>query len=120
MEKELLYAVLKSVLEKYERVFLIIDKEKSNLLVDFCNSNALKDSKYRVLILSSEPFPDNCYAQYYPITEEDGDMLYKIYSMYEFSDRFQVLSRETICGDLFDLFDAGILSLEEVFEAFLY
>lgn len=119
MEREILYAVLKSDLEKYERIFLVVSRQKSDLLTDFCNSNALRNSKYRVLILSAGSFPDNCSVECRKITEKDCNMLYTLYSLYEFSDRFRILSKENRYGNILNFYDTSVLDMEAVFEAVL-
>ncbi len=120
VEKEFLYNILKADLEKYERVFLIIDRQESNLLAAFCNSNALRTSKYKVLVLSPGEFPNGCCAEQRQITKEDCNMFYQLYYMYEFSDRFRILSKENSYGSIWNLFDADILDIEDVFEAILF
>lgn len=58
-------------------------------------------------------------AEYRQITEENVQFLLLLYHMYEFSDRFRLISRRERCGNLFQLADTGILDMEEVWEALL-
>ena len=118
-DRETLFAVLQSDLEKYDRVILIHDRQRSGLCPDFCSSRAVKMSPYKILVLSVEERAAEGDLSYRQITEEEADRLYKLYHMYEFSDRFRVLSRETSHGSLFDYVELGILDMEEAFGAFL-
>lgn len=43
----------------------------------------------------------------------------KLYHTYQFSDRFQVISDETMYGTIFNYVDTGILTMEEAFDALL-
>lgn len=119
VKREFLYDVLESDLGEYERIFLIINRQELNLLTYFCNSNALKTSKYKVLILSTDEFPNDCCVKYRQITTEECSMLCQFYNMYEFSDRFRIFSKENNYGSILNFFDMDILDMEDIFEAIL-
>lgn len=54
------------------------------------------------------------------ISTAEADMLCRLYGMYEFSDRFHVLSRGTSFGGLLNYIDTGLLGEEEALKALLY
>lgn len=120
MDKRTLFAALRSDLVRFDRVILIYDRQGTGLCFDFCDSRAVKISQYKILVLSIEEGSSKENLMYRQITEADRDRLYRLYHMYEFSDRFRVLSRERSHGCLFDLLDTKVLNMEEIFEALLY
>lgn len=50
-------------------------------------------------------------------TEEERQYLLKLYFLYEFSDRFQVISDDTPYGNIFNLVKTGLLTAEEAAQA---
>lgn len=117
---EKIACALQSALKKFDRIVLIIDRQNSGLCYEFCNSNAVKKSKYKILVLSTIKYMTGCYLTYYQITKKTCDALYKLYHLYEFSDRFQILSREISYGGLFNFNDVGIIDREDIFTALLH
>jgi len=53
------------------------------------------------------------------LTQDELKKIRDLFYMYEFSDRFRVISREDGYGNIFNLVDNGILTDEEAFEAIL-
>lgn len=53
------------------------------------------------------------------ITEEEVEEICSLYYLYEFSNRFRIVSRENNYGSVFNLVDSGLLTYEEAFEAIL-
>ena len=51
---------LSSSLEKFDRIFAIMDQEEDmgNLAYDFCSSKAMRETTKRILILSDKDIPD--------------------------------------------------------------
>lgn len=133
---------LKSDLEGYDRVYLIREDEASGekLLEDFLGSRALRESKRKVLVMAVAPqerireksgrnMPASAIigvengmegrVECRRITEENARFLLSLYHMYEFSDRFRLISTRERCGSLFQFSETGLLSMEEVWEALL-
>ncbi|HBA50116.1 MAG TPA: hypothetical protein DCZ91_20450 [Lachnospiraceae bacterium] len=133
---------LKSNIEVYDRIFLVREDEQEaeKLLDAFLKSRALRKTKFKVLVLSAMTYKNwgqelmqkmpslaigengigtGGMAEYKQITEENARFLLSLYHMYEFSDRFRLISTREICGSLFQLADTGLLSREEVWEAML-
>lgn len=100
---------LKRLMSQYDRIFLVFDKNLYELLVE------KKDSESKILFL----FPDDSFPEHERHLCEDGKKFQELYFMYEFSDRFQVLSRSEYFGSMLNLVDVGILTYEELVEALL-
>ena len=54
------------------------------------------------------------------ITGKDALNLSRLYRMYEFSDRFFILSPDKTFGGIFNFLETGLLDRGEVFRALLY
>ena len=116
---------LESDLKKFDKIFLVLGEEK--LLDDFwellCDLEVMKEKRQRVLVLASPKrrIGRDTSVMYRQITEGESKQLCSLYSMYEFSDRFQIVSGETrFYGSLFQLVDVGLLSLRESVSALLH
>lgn len=105
MEKTILYASdIEKTLSDYDKIILIMsDDELLGLYGRFLNSEAFRNSQKRLLVLPAERFPE----------------LVSLYSMYEFSDNFQIIGRSRNFGGLYNYVDTEILSEEELFELVL-
>ena len=114
---------LKSDIEEYDRIFLIREDEplKEKLLEAFFASEAVRETKRKILVLSTvgKNYGTGGRAEYRQITEENARSLLSLYHMYEFSDRFRLISTVEVCGSLFHFVEAGLLDTEEVWEAML-
>lgn len=116
---------LESDLKKYDKIFLVLEEQKllDDILRLLCDSGAVKGIKQEILVLASlkRRIGKDTLVMYRQITEDESKQLCRLYSMYEFSDRFQILSSETLLyGSLFQLVDAGLLSLRESVSALLH
>ena len=101
-------------LKRFDRILLITD-------MDIGAFPAVVDAK-NILILSvgavaMESKPQIAYRQ---ITAEQQAELLKTYHMYEFSDRFRVVSRDSRFGSIWNYVDAGILTEQEALEAIVH
>lgn len=114
--KELL-AELEKDLEYYDRIFLITGRhqEYRELFIQFGGSEKRKDGTKKILVLSDENLDGGACYSCRRLSHEDAGQLKKLYFMYEFSDRFQLLSREESFGGILDFADTGILTKEEAF-----
>jgi uncharacterized protein YegL len=123
VDEKLLFQ-LESDIREYDKIFLLMEKGEilDKLAERICNSKIIKDRKKKVLILAlkKKSAEMDTAAVYRQITEIQAKQLYKLYSMYEFSDRFQMISRKVTYGGLLHLVDTGILNLEEATEALLH
>ena len=107
-QKELLEQ-LESDLEMFDLIFLVrTDKERTeDLVTDFCTSKAVRNTDKKLLLLSSSKWRQHLREKsctYRRITEAETRILLKLYSMYEFSDRFRVFPGFAVCGSLFEFF----------------
>ena len=100
-------------LERFDRILLIADMCAGSFPV-------ITDAK-NILVLSVGTIsPDNSLQiAYRQITIEQQAELLKVYHMYEFSDRFRVVSRDSRFGSIWNYVDAGILTEQEALEAFV-
>lgn len=114
---------LENWLDAYDRIFLIpgedgkIEAFASGLL----HAGAGKAGEHKVLVLSAAPIEACAGFTYKQIAGKEQEQLLQLYHMYEFSDRFSVISAESTYGSLFNLVEAGLLAMEEAAEAlFVY
>lgn len=114
---------IKETLEKFDMVLMIKDGSgvSENLTRDICNSQALNETSKRVLILSGVDISDTENHSYYfrRIHRREQEIIEQIYSMYEFSDRFKIISESQQYGSILNYVKSGLLTMEEVFRALL-
>ncbi len=110
---------LQKLLEEYDRIFLI--PEESGLekytVAHMLKIGVRKNKMDGILIFSSkEEYGDLGFA-FKKITREFQNNLYQLYHMYEFSERFQLISKGKNIGGLWNLVDTDLLSWDEMTEA---
>lgn len=117
--------VKESVMKKRSGILMEIEKDLERfdrilLIADMCAGSfpVITDAK-NILVLSVGTIsPDNSLQiAYRQITIEQQAELLKVYHMYEFSDRFRVVSRDSRFGSIWNYVDAGILTEREALEA---
>ncbi len=113
---------IEQAIETYEKIFLFNcrDKQIAKLAEDFCRNISCKNLTRKILVMSNAGFPDEKITDYKQLSEEEYNHLYKLYSMYEFSDRVQIITEESQYGSLQNYVKTGLLTEEEMFEALLY
>lgn len=115
---------LEEDLKEYEKILLVLDAEErvDKLLDMLLNSRSIKAKKQKILVLYSgkQKIGMDTPVVQRMISREEAEALYGLYSMYEFSDRFQIISRTETYGDVFQLVDTGLITLEEAIEALLH
>lgn len=101
-------------LERFDRILLITG-------MDIGAFPAVLDAK-NILILSvgAVSMESNPQIAHRQITAEQQAELLKTYHMYEFSDRFRVVSRDSRFGSIWNYVDAGILTEQEALEAIVH
>lgn len=122
IHKNVLVTKVEKELEYYDKVFLVWqrDEVQKDLFIRFYNSDVLKNTKKKVLFLSTEGLVKEKKYAYRIVTEQEAVLLRDIYYMYEFSDRFLVFSQENeVVGNILNFAETGILTMDEVFEAML-
>ena len=120
---DILIKQLETDIEKYDKIFLIDNAHE--LAVRFCHAKALKDTTDTILILLNNPsmrladmtLNDNIVLRY--VSAEEFFLLDRLYHMYDFSDKFYIISRENMYGNIFNLVDCGLLTDEQAYEAIL-
>lgn len=119
---DVLLAKLEKDLEHYDRIVLITvgNQEYRDLLIQFCNSDMLKNCMKKILVLSDENLAEGKRYSCRKLSCQTIRQLKELYFMYEFSDRFQLLSREESFGGILDFVDAGILTKEEAIRALFH
>lgn len=98
-------------LERYDRILLLTNTWTGPFPTITGAKNIL------VLSVSTISLESNPQITYRQITTQQQAELLKIYRMYEFSDRFRVVSRDSQFGGIWNYVDAGILTEQEAFEA---
>ena len=120
-EKELL-EILENSLGEYDRIILVINDRASgnDLLSRLLGSEAIKKSVKKIMIMSCENREEEGNYTYFQISRQEEKWLNELYRMYEFSDRFQILSYGGNYGNIFNYVETGLMTMEEVFEAVLH
>ena len=114
---------MEEYIEEYDKIILLKENKISNIQLSqaFCCSNILKKIDKKVLLLSvsvlEEPKAESVVVK--QITENECQNIMKLYSIYDFSDRFLILSTDNSYGDLFNFAKTGLITMEEAFQAFL-
>ncbi len=110
-------------LEEYDKVFLALENGKlsEDLTEMLFHWENFGDKRQKILLLSSrkretEPAFGVTYRE---IHEDEARKLRKLYFLYEFSDRFCVISEEKTFGGILHLVEAGLLSMKEVLTVLL-
>lgn len=125
-------AGLERALNKFDRIILIYSKgvNRGEQLIKLISESAvLKEAEEKVLLLSGN-HSDNSYSYYYYNQDEDKavkdflpkeniESILKLYYLYEFSNRIQVISDSACFGSLLEYVDMGILTMEEAVDALL-
>ena len=102
----------------YDKVFLIQENE----MFLKCLERGRKKDSSNYLLLISNTFRDEykkCGFTKQFLTQKEMEKIRDLYYMYEFSNRFRVISREDSYGNIFNLVDNGILTDIEAIEALL-
>lgn len=98
-------------LEQYDRILLLTNIWTDPFPTITGTQNIL------VLSVSTVSLEGNPQITYRQISMEQQTELLKMYHMYEFSDRFRVVSRDSQFGSIWNYVDAGILTEQEALEA---
>ena len=114
--KDVLLVELEKDLEYYDRIFLItvMNQEYIDLFIRFGDSDKLKDCTKKILVLSDGNMAEGKHYSCRKLSCQNIEQLKELYFMYEFSDRFQLLSQEESFGGILNFVDMGILTKEEV------
>ncbi len=113
---DVLLVELEKDLEYYDRIFLItvMNQEYIDLFIRFGDSDKLKDCTKKILVLSDGNMAEGKHYSFRKLSCQNIEQLKKLYFMYEFSDRFQLLSQEESFGGILNFVNMGILTKEEV------
>lgn len=104
-------------LEKFDRILLLSGNKSEELLKTFFESDVLRERNRKILILSTLNRLDtqNGTCEYHRISKEEQEILISLYNMYDFSDRFLLISDNPQYGSLLNYVKTGIMTMEEVF-----
>lgn len=117
-------AKLQYALATYDKILFIQDAEDFGKCLE--SVKAVKDGRLnispdkKVLLLVKDPYPACCmeFAQMV-LTEEEWETIYCLYYMYEFSNRFRMVTKDAMYGNIFELVKNGLITYEEALEAIL-
>lgn len=122
-EKKILQKLMSNI-QKYNKIFLILDnkqlKDKLPIIYSLLDKTENKNQPILVLSVLKNPVYFHSLITYRQITEKEAEYLCYLYHMYEFSNRFFLISKETQYGELFNFVDTGLINPEEAWEAFVY
>ncbi len=110
---------LEEWLAVYDHIFLVPDKtvEEDISVSGILRAGAGKTGDRKFLLLSASLITESVGFTYRQLMEEEQEQFLRLYYMYEFSDRFSVISRESAYGGLFHLVETGLLSMDEAAQA---
>lgn len=98
-------------LERFDRILLIMDMSIGSFPTGMDVQNIL------ILSVNEVSLESKRQIAFRQITAEQQAELLKTYHMYEFSDRFRIVSRDSRFGSIWNYVDAGILTDQEALEA---
>lgn len=118
--KNSLIKEIKKNIEQYDSILIFDSRNKSieNLMKQFLKSKVLHKTDKKVIIYGYLENIQN--DQYRVITKSEYEDSINLYHMYEFSDKFKVISDSAQYGSMLNYLTTGIISQEEYFEALLY
>lgn len=109
-------------LKKYDiiLVFLSGSRMAKDWIDRFVKSTALKNTSKKTLILSDMDIccEDRTAYEFHRMNKYERDSLEQLYTMYDFSDRFFVMSDHFQYGSLTNYVETGIITMEETFQTF--
>lgn len=109
---------LQHILDTYDIVLLVRTKEEFYK----CLESVREIGNRNLLLLLPEVFKDTFekfgLAQQI-LTANEFEEIESLYRMYEFSNRFRVISDDGMYGDIFEFVNNGLLTYEEALEAIL-
>lgn len=119
MYDEKILKKLEVYLAEYKKIFLISENGKvlNEIKEIFYHAGSEREEKVLLLTLQKININLNPSVVCEQITETEMEYIMKLYFMYEFSDRVQVVSKRSIYGELFSLKETGLFSPEEIREA---
>lgn len=113
---------LEYIIEQFDKVLFFSGSTETifNLTKTFCQSSVVKFTDKKVLVLFTKQIPcDNDNIVFAQISKEEAKQLANLYFMYEFSNKFILVSERKSYATLFSFVDTGIISIEEAFQALL-
>lgn len=113
---------IEKALNKYERIFIFdsADQQVKVLLDNFCRKILSTDCARKILIFANGYILEDINEVFKSITSEEYWEILEIYSMYEFSDCIQFVSKSSQYGTILNYLSMGLMTEEEFFEALLY
>lgn len=114
---------IEEALGEYDLILLVTDGAGAaeNLTDLLCRSEALRKAEKKILILTeADVLPTDTYrCTFVKIGRKERTALERLYGMYEFSNRFRILSCDRRWGSILNYVKTGIMTLEEAFQVFL-
>lgn len=117
-DSDCLVLQLQHMLDSYDRILLV--QEKEEFLKCLENARIVDAGNLLLLVpyIFKRDFEKFGFNQQF-LTLEEMEEISQLYYMYDFSNRFSVISDNSIYGNIFDLVKNGLLSYEETLEAIL-
>jgi len=111
------YAALEAALDRYDQIYLVTECSILDLLLE------AETARRKILVLFPETLrgfkEERGGIFFHAICEESVDWLKDLYWTYEFSDRFQILTRSGLHGSILNFLDTGLLSRTETLAVLL-
>lgn len=113
---------LEQDLEQYDKVVLVINdgfgfEDMTAMLIKYLEG---KKGMEQLLIMSKDAAADvSVSVSVRKLTQSEEKDILSLYWLYDFSDRFIVISNDHHCGNLMNYVEAGKLMPEEAFKAYI-
>ncbi|MCX4351283.1 MAG: hypothetical protein OSJ60_06560 [Lachnospiraceae bacterium] len=109
-------------LEEYSSIIIFDDRNEdiSKYKLAFLESKLEACVQRQILIMGLK---DDVFAskkEYQVITEQEYNLILRLYRMYEFTDKLRVIAPSPQFGSMFNYLSTGIITQEEYFEALLH
>jgi len=109
---------LEQDIRRYGKVLVFLPNCNPLFVKNFCESDILANTE-NVRIYMSETSYSGVKENVRIISLVEIEEILKLYHMYEFSNRLQIIGKNKQYGSLLNYLDTGILTETEVFEAIL-
>lgn len=118
-DKSTLFSLLENDIKIYEKIF-VISGNCGEIISKFFKAVSCLERKIKIYLLDSSTIaiPENCEYQLMSVIYMDEFL--KLYNMYEFSNRVQLISLSSQYASMFNYLSSGILTEDEFIEALLY
>lgn len=109
-------------LEEYSSIIIFDDRNEdiSKYKLVFLENKLEACVQKQILIMGLKDDVSASKKEYQVITEQEYNLILRLYRMYEFTDKLRVIALSPQFGSMFNYLSTGIITQEEYFEALLH